>query len=81
MSAGGVNLTCEQLIKLAEGGGAAATQYSTEVSQKCEGSANVLAGTVPGKTLANTGGPSLGLIVASLLLVGGGLLVRATLRR
>lgn len=80
-SAGGVSLTCEQLIKLSEGGGAAATQYSTEVSQRCEGSANVLAGTVPGKTLANTGGPPFGLLVASLLLVGGGLLVRATLRR
>lgn len=81
-SAGGVSLTCEQLIKLVEEGGAGVTQYSTEVSQRCEGSANVIDGTVPdGKILANTGGPSLGLLVASLFLVGGGLFLRASLRR
>ncbi len=80
-SAGGVTLTCEQLIKLVEEGGASVAQYSTEVSQKCEGSANVIDGTIPGGSLADTGGPTFGLLMASLLLVGGGLFLRARLRR
>ncbi len=80
-SGGGVRLTCEQLIKLGQGSGAPAAQYSIEVSQKCEGSANVITDTVPGGTLSDTSGPSPGLLVAGLILAGGGLLVRATLRR
>ena len=78
-SGGAVKLTCEQLIKLAQG--AAASQYSVEVSQKCEGSANVVGGTVPSGTLADTGGPLFGFLVAGLVLAGGGILLRLTLRR
>lgn len=79
-SAGAVNLTCEQLIELVEDD-AAAGQYITEISQRCEGSANVISGTVPGKLLADTGGPLPGLLMLGLLLTGGGLLLRSSLRR
>lgn len=79
-SAGAVNLTCEQLIELVEDG-AAAGQYITEISQRCEGSANVITETIPGKSLADTGGPVPGLLVAGLLLTGAGLFLRASLRR
>lgn len=78
--AAAVNLTCEQLIELVEDE-AAAGQYITEISQRCEGSANVVVGTVPGGTLANTGGPLFGLLAVGLLLTGGGLLLRSSLRR
>jgi hypothetical protein len=79
-SAGGVDLTCEQLIRLVEDD-ATAGQYITEISQRCEGSANVISETVPGKSLANTGGPLSGLLVMGLLLTGAGLFLRASLRR
>lgn len=78
-SADAVKLTCEQLIKLSQGD-AAASQYSIEVSQKCEGSANVVSGTVPGGTLADTGGSLFGLLVAGIVLAGSGMLLR-TIRR
>ncbi len=42
---------------------------------------DVVDGTNPGGDLADTGGPLLGLMVAGLLLTGGGLLLRSTLRR
>lgn len=86
-SAGEVNLTCEQLIKLVEDGNAGQGQYGgrdalvVELTQRCEGSANVIAGTVPGKLLADTGGPLPGLLMLGLLLTGGGLLLRSSLRR
>ena len=82
-SAGGVKLTCEQLIKLSQGDGAGAAQYSIEVSQRCEGSANVIPGTVPDTTLADTGGPPLvpGALALGVVLIGSGLLLRASLRR
>lgn len=78
--AGSVDLTCEQLIELVEDE-VAAGQYITEISQRCEGSANVVVGTVPGNTLANTGGPLFGLLAVGLFLTGGGLLLRSSLRR
>lgn len=42
---------------------------------------DVIDDTIPNQTLSDTGGPSFGLLMASLLLLGGGLLLRATLRR
>lgn len=70
-----VDLTCEQLIELVEDE-AATGQYITEISQRCEGSANVISATVPGGKLSDTGGPPLWLLMASLFLIGCGLATR-----
>jgi len=42
---------------------------------------DVVPGTDPGGDLADTGGPLFGFMVAGLLLTGGGLLLRSTMRR
>lgn len=81
------DLTCNQLINMGQyaeenGIGNITGQYA-DLTQNCDiRGGDVIAGTIPdGAELADTGGPSLGLLVASLLLVGGGLLLRATIRR
>lgn len=91
-----VELTCEQLITIDEGAddgqyGGARGQYAddanliAELRQKCEGkaSADVIAGSIPGGTLADTGGPSLvyGALALGLILVGGGTLLLRSINR
>lgn len=79
------DLTCEQI--------AAIVQYTDErdqgdlaqyidLSQNCDiRGGDVIAGTIPGKTLADTGGMPIIAMMAGLILAGGGLLLRASLRR
>lgn len=80
------SLTCERLVRLVDGG-LLDGQYSeqdeiVELVEKCrlDVDSQVIAGTIPGGVLANTGGVPV-LPLAGVLLLGGGIVLRTVIRR